>query len=104
MKFLTDEGIKLVEYKSGLDESSVEESIRQINKRKQVDTDRDYLDWYKSENYSVLFITPDERFEKFRPVFTANNIRLIILDSDKLEYKLNEIGLGGFWNEIRGEK
>lgn len=90
----TEEKRILVEYKNSKEESSVEETIRQINKRKEIEPIRaKELRWYIQEDYETWFISFDSYFDKFNSIFKSNNIEPVILDkeSNSITEKLDEI-------------
>lgn len=83
--------IYLVEYKTSIGESNIEEVLRQIKQRMVVNTDVDgfkHLNWYRNQEYTPVLISLDQRFEKFRELFEQNNIQLIVIDLE--EYNLLE--------------
>lgn len=90
----TEEKRILVEYKTSKKESTVEETIRQINKRKEIEPIRaKELDWYIKGNYETWFISFDSYFNKFNSIFRSNKIEPVILDNqtNSINEKLEEI-------------
>lgn len=101
----TEEKI-LVEYKSGGDESNIEEVIRQIHQRQQINSEKAKdLDWYIEGNYKVWMLSFDPYFENFRSVFDNSDIQLVVPSAEEhsLEDKLNSLEMD-WTNELSKEE
>jgi len=71
-----------IEYKTSIEESQINELLRQIQNRKIPE----YLIKHHSITHTPVMVlaTFDQRFEKYRNVIENENISLVILDEDKL--------------------
>lgn len=69
-----------IEYKTSLEESNIDQLLRQIQNRKYPDYIYDY-DSIKFEPITII-VTFDDRFEKYRPVIENEPISLVILDDE----------------------
>jgi len=76
-----------IEYKTSIEESQINELLRQIQNRKKpryiAGQQRQY-EARKSFASVKILATFDQRFEKYRPVIENENISLVILDKDKI--------------------
>lgn len=84
-----------LEYKTSVEESKINELLRQIQNRN-VPSYLKKHDTYTHTPIQVL-VTFDSRFEKYRPVIENENISLVILDEDKIseikeEFDLSDSG------------
>lgn len=93
----------LVEYKTSVNEMSIDDILIQIKKRRNIPGQKNNLTslfdkefegfsnlidetWYEEKSYKTVLVTFDSRFEKYRRLLWNENIELLILDFEEFEH------------------